>query len=61
LPPSKKFFFLEDGRLKTPMIIWYFQSRQNGIVVVVVELRLDNSTAVKEIICTNRNIIIGTA
>jgi hypothetical protein len=39
------------------MIIWYFQSRQNGIVVVVVEVRLDNSTVVKAIICINRNII----
>ena len=39
------------------MVIWYFQSRDNGIVVIVVEVKLDNSTAVNGIICIKRNII----
>ena len=39
------------------MVIWYLQSRQNGIVVVVVEVIPGNPDAVEAIICVERNII----
>jgi hypothetical protein len=45
-------------QVKNPVDNMVFQSRQNGIVVVVVEVRPEDPDVVKAIVWVERNIIL---